>query len=125
MSICVVARWLVVFLGVSLALAILSSRVEANISNSCDSYDRFLKVLAEDFAEYPVVRGYRRNIPAFIEILVSKKNTWTILVVDPKENQACLLSWGDSWEALKPPAERNDLKPKIEMDEEPAKEIAA
>ena len=123
-SLITIAGLLLVFLGISLALAFFSFDAKADYG-PCNFHDKILENAATKYFEYPVVRAYKGDIPSFIEILVSEEGGWTILAIDSENNWACIIAVGDRWEKVETPAEGDDLKPKIEMDEEPPKEIAA
>ena len=123
----VVRECFIMFLIVSLALAILSFDAKAGAihSDKCGVYFYMKEALALVYAEYPVVRARNKSASDFIEAYVSESGSWTLLQVDLENQIACNIMAGHSWEALDSSAGGDDPKPMIEMDEEPPKEIAA
>jgi hypothetical protein len=62
----------------------------------CSERARFLEQLAGNFAENTVALGLVNN-GSVLEILTSKKGSWTIIVTKP-DGMSCVVATGSSWE---------------------------
>lgn len=66
----------------------------------CGTRDKFLDHLSQSYGEIPTATGITSN-GKLIEILTSRKGTFTIIVVMP-DGKACLLAAGEAWQNLSP-----------------------
>ena len=75
----------------------------AHAQNIFGERDDILNTLSKRYHEVPVSMGLSGN-GGLVEILASKKGSWTIIVTRPS-GVACVVSTGESWERLKGPSE--------------------
>ena len=90
-----------IFGVVSLAvpLALLASPVLAQAGGiPCAKRSAVLETLAAKYGEMPISRGLSSD-GAIVEILVSSKGSWSMLVSMPDGN-SCLAGVGEMWEDL-------------------------
>lgn len=64
-------------------------------AQNCGPHDRLVKSLAANYQEKTAAIGIT-NTGSLIEVLVSDKGTWTIIVTSP-EGHSCIVSAGDDW----------------------------
>ena len=65
----------------------------------CTQRKEFTSFLSKKYKELPKAVGLVSN-KGFMEVYVSKKGTWSILMTNPK-GISCLIAAGDHWEGLK------------------------
>ena len=70
----------------------------ASAKEVCTERNRFLEQLAGSYAENTVGLGLANN-GSVLEILTSKKGSWTILVTKP-DGMSCVVATGNSWEQV-------------------------
>jgi hypothetical protein len=80
--------------GLALVGATASSANEAG----CDSRSKILSALDQEYKEAPVGIGLTQT-GRVIELLVSKKGSWTLLATGPT-GMSCLIAAGENWEAM-------------------------
>lgn len=84
-----------VFVGVIVfALTATSARAQ---QPQCGPHDEFLRLAAEQYGEIPAFVGLSDR-KRLVEILVSPKGTFTIILVDPATNTACVADYGEGWQ---------------------------
>jgi len=83
------------FLTASLcALASSASAVEVQ----CANHNQMIGLLSKKYSENPIAMG-TVNSDRFMQLFVSAKGTWTILVTKT-DGEACIVAAGNNWEKL-------------------------
>jgi hypothetical protein len=70
----------------------------ATAQTMCNKRDTFLDSLKEGYSEAPVAMGLVSN-GSVLEVLASKKGSWTIIVTMPN-GTSCVVASGDAWEDI-------------------------
>ncbi|NVK19343.1 MAG: hypothetical protein HWE30_11655 [Methylocystaceae bacterium] len=82
---------------------LISFAYPAVAENLCGERVDIIDTLKKRYQEVPVSMGLAGN-GGVVEIFVSIKGSWTILVTRPT-GVACVVSAGEAWESLKGPGE--------------------
>jgi len=70
----------------------------ASAQTVCGERNDFLSHLSRQYHEAPAAMGLVSN-GALLEILTSKKGSWTVIVTRP-DGTSCVVAAGESWEEL-------------------------
>jgi hypothetical protein len=70
----------------------------ASAEAGCDSRSKILSALDQEYKESPVGIGLTQS-GRVIELLVSRKGSWTLLATGPT-GMSCLIAAGENWEAM-------------------------
>ena len=87
------------------ALGIVIS-TSAMAQTMCNKRDVFLDSLKKGYSEAPAAMGLVSN-GSVLEVLTSKKGTWTIIVTMPN-GTSCVVASGDAWEDIERIALNNE-----------------
>ena len=82
------------------ASALFLSAPSANAEQFCASRDTALVQLEKQFGELISGRGLAANGKRMIELLVSEKGSWTVLISEP-DGRSCVMASGESWQGIK------------------------
>jgi hypothetical protein len=85
------------------AAALCTSTNAFAVEVQCADHDLMLDLLEQKYSEDPVAMG-TVNEDRFMQLFVSPKGTWTILMTQT-DGKACILAAGQNWEALPEVAE--------------------
>ncbi len=88
-------RWIAAILGVAF-VALHATPVSAQ--KVCGERAKFIEMLGTKYLEQPVSMGIT-STGAVIEVLISPKGSWSILLTYPT-GSTCMVAAGDKWEAL-------------------------
>jgi len=69
---------------------------------ACGKHDVVVAGLKIRFAERIHSMGISKGGGSIVELLVSEKGTWTVLIVTP-EGRACMIGSGDGWQKMEGP----------------------
>ena len=72
------------------------STAPANAQTRCISHDGAVKQLAKKYKEKVVGRGLAKGNKSMMELFVSKKGTWTLVVTNTK-GASCVVAAGENW----------------------------
>jgi len=72
----------------------------ANAQQFCAPRDKAVVQLEKQFGEFVSGRGLAVNGKQMIEIFVSEKGSWTVLISDPK-GLSCVVTSGENWQGIK------------------------
>lgn len=72
----------------------------AYANGTCTNREKLINFLTSEYSETLQVMGLVDN-SGVMEIYVSEKGTWTIVVTSPK-GTSCVIGAGDNWEAIEP-----------------------
>jgi hypothetical protein len=75
-----------------------ASATPAFAEPGCDSRSKILSALDQEYKEAPVGIGLTQS-GRVIELLVSRKGSWTLLATTPT-GMSCLIAAGENWEAM-------------------------
>ena len=89
-----------IILNLIAASALFLSASSANAEQICASHDKAVIQLEKQFGEMVSGRGLALNGKRMIELLVSEKGSWTVLISDPN-GRSCIMSSGENWQGLK------------------------
>lgn len=81
------------------ASALFLSVSSANAEQICAPRDATLSQLKEKFEEKVSGRGLAVNGTRMIELFVSEKGSWTLLVSDPN-GHSCIMASGQHWQGF-------------------------
>ncbi len=70
----------------------------ASAEAGCDNRAKILSALDQEYKEAPVGIGLTQS-GRVIELLVSRKGSWTLLATGPT-GLSCLIAAGENWEAM-------------------------
>ncbi len=79
------------------ASALFISASSANAEQFCAPRDGALVQLEKQFEEKVLGRGLAVNGKRMIELFVSEKGSWTVLISDPN-GSSCVLTSGENWQ---------------------------
>jgi len=79
------------------SLCALSSSASA-VQVQCASHNQMVGLLSKKYSENPVAMG-TVNTDRYMQLFVSEKGTWTILVTKT-DGEACIVAAGNNWEKL-------------------------
>jgi hypothetical protein len=82
------------------ASALFLSAPSANAEQFCAPRDRAVIQLEKQFGELVSGRGLAENGRRMIELLVSEKGYWTVLISD-SNGRSCVMASGESWQGKK------------------------
>lgn len=94
----------------ALAVLMMSSPVVAQVQVQqppCMPLPQFLQVLADEYGERPVRRGYVHPGLAVMVLANADSGSWTILRVTP-DGTACGVFAGQMWQEIAPAAPKSD-----------------
>jgi hypothetical protein len=80
----------------SLAVGVPAAWAQGHVP--CDSREKILTALSQDYKEAPAGIGLTQT-GRVIELLVSRRGSWTLLATGPG-GTSCLIAAGENWEAL-------------------------
>ncbi len=89
-----------IILNLIAASALFLSVSSANAEQFCAPRDRAIKQLEKQFGEMISGRGLALNGKRIIELLVSEKGSWTVLISDPN-GRSCIMASGGNWQGMK------------------------
>ena len=72
------------------------STAPANAKSRCITHDGAVKQLAKKYKESVVGRGLAKGNKSMMELFVSKKGTWTLVVTNTK-GASCVVAAGENW----------------------------
>ncbi len=81
------------------ASALFLSASSANAEQFCAPRDRAVKQLEKQFGELVSGRGLAVNGERMIELYVSEKGSWTVLISDPN-GRSCVMASGENWQGI-------------------------
>ena len=81
------------------ASALFLSAPSAYAEQFCAPRDTALVQLEKQFGELISGRGLAENGKRMIELLVSKKGSWTVLISEPN-GRSCVVASGESWQGI-------------------------
>jgi hypothetical protein len=87
----------------SLALAATATTAQANMV--CGKRQVFVDAMAKKYNEFPQGIGIAGQSD-LLEIYVSEKGTWTIMVTKAQSGSSCILATGQSWETIPMPPKK-------------------
>ncbi len=76
------------------------SASSANAEQFCAPRDTAVLQLEKQFGEMVSGRGLAANGKRMIELFVSEKGSWTVLISDPN-GRSCVMSSGENWQGTK------------------------
>ncbi len=76
------------------------SATSANAEQLCAPRDKAVVQLKKQFGEFVSGRGLVVNGKRMIELFVSEKGSWTVLISDPK-GLSCVVTSGENWQGIK------------------------
>lgn len=76
----------------------MAGTTSASAEAGCDTRAKILSALDQEYKETPVGIGLTQT-GRVIELLVSRKGSWTLLATGPT-GMSCLIAAGDNWEAM-------------------------
>ncbi len=79
------------------ASALFLSASSANAEQFCAPRDRAVIQLEKQFGELVSGRGLAVNGKRMIELFVSEKGSWTVLISDPN-GRSCVMASGENWQ---------------------------
>ena len=82
------------------ASALFLSVSSANAEQFCAPRDRAVIQLEKQFGEMVSGRGLAANGKRMIELLVSEKGSWTVLISD-SNGRTCVMASGENWQGIK------------------------
>ncbi len=82
------------------ASALFLSASSANAEQFCAPRDRAVIQLEKQFEELVFGQGLAANGKRMIELFVSEKGSWTVLVSDPN-GRSCVMASGENWQGIK------------------------
>ena len=71
----------------------------ANAEQFCAPRDKAVVQLEKQFGEFVSGRGLAVNGKRMIELFVSEKGSWTVLISDPK-GLSCVVTSGENWQGI-------------------------
>ena len=81
------------------AAALFASASSANAQQFCTPRDKAIAELEKQFEEKVFGRGLAVNGKRLIELFVSEKGSWTMLVSDPN-GRSCVMATGEDWQGF-------------------------
>ncbi len=81
------------------ASALFLSASSANAEQFCAPRDRAVMQLEKQFEELVSGRGLAANGKRMIELFVSEKGSWTVLISDPN-GRSCVMASGENWQGI-------------------------
>ncbi len=81
------------------ASALFLSVSSANAEQFCAPRDRAVIQLEKQFGEMVSGRGLAANGKRMIELLVSEKGSWTVLISD-SNGRSCVMAGGENWQGI-------------------------
>jgi hypothetical protein len=91
-------KWPITATLAALSLCLAST---AQAQRQCGPRDQVVQVLSKQYQEGPRAAGMINRM-TMMEVYVSAKGTWTILITD-SNGMACILAAGAAWGELPPP----------------------
>ena len=88
-------------IALTAALTAIGFSTSASAQTVCGARSKFLANLGDRYAEAPTALGLASN-GSVLEVLTSKKGSWTIIVTAPN-GTTCMVASGQSWEMLPQP----------------------
>ena len=85
-------------IAVAVALLLGGMNGGASAQSNCGDHAAIVNGLGQLHSERPQAIGLSAN-GSLIEVLVSSRGTWTILVSEPK-GPTCIVATGDNWESI-------------------------
>ena len=79
--------------------ATLSLAGQASAQRVCASHEAATMQLEKQFNERVAGRGLANRGKAMIELFVSEKGSWTVVISEPN-GRSCVLATGDSWQQV-------------------------
>ncbi len=89
----------IIFSLIAASILFLSAS-SANSEQFCAPRDRAVVELEKQFGEMVSGRGLATNGKRMIELLVSEKGSWTVLVSDAN-GRSCVMASGENWQGIK------------------------
>lgn len=81
---------------IAAVLVATSLALPASAQSVCGERGKFLEHLGSNYQEGPVAMGLVSD-GSVLEVLTSKKGSWTIIVTQP-DGKSCVVAAGESWE---------------------------
>ena len=75
------------------------SATSANAQQVCAPRDRVVVQLKKQFEEEVSGRGLTVNGKKMIELFISEKGSWTMLISDP-QGRSCVVASGEYWQGI-------------------------
>ena len=75
------------------------SATSANAQQVCAPRDRVVMQLKKQFEEEVSGRGLTVNGKKMIELFISEKGSWTMLISDPR-GRSCVVASGEYWQGI-------------------------
>ena len=72
---------------------------QASAQRVCTSHEAATTQLEKQVNERVAGRGLANRGKAMIELFVSEKGSWTVVISDPK-GRSCVLATGDNWQQV-------------------------
>ncbi len=88
-----------IVIGFIAVFALFLSASSANAGQFCASRDRAVIQLEKQFGEMVSGRGLAANGKRMIELLVSEKGSWTVLISD-SNGRSCVMASGENWQGI-------------------------
>ena len=83
---------------ITAAVIVTALSLPATAQTVCGERAKFLKHLSSGYSEAPVAMGLVSN-GSILEVLASKKGSWTIIVTRP-DGTSCVVAAGEAWEDM-------------------------
>ena len=87
--------------AVAVIIALAAVDAAAYAAGRCAPRDKIVKVLASKFGEKPSAGGIVDSGRGIVELFVSDKQTWTVLLTN-RSGVSCILAAGDGWDRNAP-----------------------
>lgn len=82
-----------------LAGALLFDAGPAGAQQVCTTHEAATKQLGDRYGETVVGRGLSKTGTRMVEVFVSEKGTWTVVISEPN-GRSCVLASGESWQQV-------------------------
>jgi hypothetical protein len=83
---------------ITAAAVVTALSLPAMAQTVCGERTKFLRHLSSGYSEAPVAMGLVSN-GSILEVLASKKGSWTIIVTRP-DGTSCVVAAGEAWEEM-------------------------
>lgn len=93
-------RTMAAFVALATMLTVAASTSSALAQTACSTRDKIVMQLDKSYKEKPISLGLTAS-GGLLEVLVSPKGSWTILITRPN-GPTCVLSHGQDWNERKP-----------------------
>ena len=88
-----------IILSLIAASVLFLTAISVNAQQVCIPRDRAIVELKNQFKENASARGLAANGKRMIELFVSEKGSWTMLISDPN-GLSCFMANGENWQSI-------------------------